>query len=256
MEQLKLSLACLKNEVAVKYEEKMTEANILRDDNSDIILLNYGLLKNTGKLKQSLDLKTIEDKKIIVVFNEKLKADILSNLLFKKNIIGIIRFDEFNKIREIIDSYKTFDNKKILKGEGESESLIKELAKGFKGENEENGEDPLLKFVIEHQFAKTVPITEVSFKNKKEFSYYLNCKVNEKKLLIVGLFLALYEKDKVVVLKDESLRLKYGIYITPTLKTSGKGDLEVFVKTDDLIINSSKKIDDKIIEKLQKMIEN
>ena len=74
--------------------------------------------------------------------------------------------------------------------------------------------------------------------------------------MIVGLFLALYSREGTVVLKSEALRLKYGMYLAANLKTSGKGEISIFVKTKDLIINSSKEISSEIIEKLQSMIKD
>lgn len=256
MEQSRLSLVCLREDFAAKCEGKMAEFGIMKDTNSDIILLDYDLLKKEDKLKKGRGLKYIENKKAIIIFENKLDIEILSEILFKKNVFGIFRLDQFEKITQIIKNIEAFGGKDGVVDNGSKKFLLKNFEKDLENILSKDREDILLKFVLENEFNKDVEITEGNKKLDKKFSYHLDCKVEEVKLLIVGLFLALYAKDRTVVLKSEALRLKYGVYLESNLKTSGGGDIDIFIKSNDLVINSSKKIGAATIEKLQKMIKS
>jgi len=256
MESFKLSLVCLRKDFAAKCEEKMGETGLRETPNSDIILLDYALLQDKGKLKGLATTERFENKKIIVIFEQELSVKILAEILFEKNIVGLLAFEQFGKLRNILEKITWYDKKKEVAGKATEKFLLKEL-----GNNSEAGlgdakEDLSLKFVLENEFGKKGTTPETDKKFGKKFSYHLSCEVNEAKLLIVGLFLALYSREETVILKSEALRLKYGMYLTANLKTSGKGEISIFVKTKDLIINASKEISNEIIEKLQSMIKD
>jgi hypothetical protein len=252
MEQFKLSLVCLRKDFAAQCEEKMGKEGISEDPNSGIILLDYVLLQDKRKLKGLAKTEHFENKKIIVIFEQELSIKILSEILFEKNIFGILAFEQFGKIRNIIEKITLYDKKKEFTGKETKKFLLKELGNNSKKALGNAKEDLSLKFVLENEFGKKSTTTETG----KKISYHLNCEVNEARLLIVGLFLALYSRESMVILKSEALRLKYGMYLAVNLKTSGKGEIGIFVKTKDLIINSSKEISNEVIEKLQRMIKD
>lgn len=256
MEQFKLSLVCLRKDFAAQCEEKMGEMGLSEDPNSDIILLDYALLQDKRKLKSLAKTERFENKKIIVIFEQELSTKILSGILFEKNIFGILAFEQFGKIRNIIEKITSQDKKKEFAGKETKKFLLKELGNNSENVLKNTKEDLLLKFVFENEFGKKSTTAETDKKFGKKFSYHLNCEVNEARLLIVGLFLALYLREGTVILKSEALRLKYGMYLAANLKTSGKGEISIFVKTKDLIINSSKEISNEVIEKLQRMIKD
>lgn len=255
MEPLKLSLVCLRKDFAVKCEEKMVALGLRKAPNSDIILLDYVLLQDKRKLAALLKTEHLENKKIIVIFEKKLNVKILSEILFKKNVFGILEFEQFEKLSNIMEKIILQEKNKEFAGKATRKFLLKDLGNNLEYVLEEEKEDLLLKFVLENEFGQQATTAETEKKLGKKFSYHLSCEVNEAKLLIVGLFLALTARESTVILKSEALRLKYGIYLGTNLKTSGKGEISIFIKTKDLIINSSKEISDEIIEKLQRMIQ-